>query len=116
MTTRPTPPHSGSAPDIVSKIREALELSRNHAAFADARYNPDVQHKCNEALALLPQLEKLLAKEPVPLEKIAKALQHCDQQDGMYPCTWDNLNKHIKRSYLDKAKAALTAAGVSYAE
>lgn len=102
MTTRPTPPHSGA--DIVGKIREALKAA-DHICRVDNW--PLNRLKVQETLALLPQLESLLAKEPVHLAICREAVKQVrqsavihltDDGDGLY------------------SRAVLEAAGVPYAE
>lgn len=70
--TRPTPPRSGSAADIVSKIQETLEYFADNTkwilwditpagGYPPVKvYIPDA-NKATAALALLPQLSAMLA-------------------------------------------------------
>lgn len=59
------------AADIVGKIREALKAA-DHICRVDNW--PLNRLKVQEAIALLPQLSAMLAKEPVSLEKCAYSL------------------------------------------
>lgn len=134
--TRSTPPHS--APDIVSKIRKALEDGISHAGYdcqtAEQRYARtnnlsaagvlairatsyrDLAFRLTEALSLLPQLETMLEKEPVELEKAFNDYSYGtakwrNQRDIVH----DNPPMH-KEEIKAGLKEVFEAAGVPYAE
>lgn len=103
---------SHDAPDIVSKIREALEQARKWwvVSRSDEDNGDDVNTYLDERIRLLidaelllPQLESLLAKEPVSLMDCAMALR-------------GNEGIKLGSDLLEIARPVLEKAGVPYAE
>lgn len=102
-----------NAPDIVSKIREALDAEMEHQGAMMVRTLD------SEAMAkaLLPQFSAMLAKEPVSGEKCRRAVGQ------LFFRFRDDLaargHKAIYESYPSSneiVKAVLDAAGVPYTE
>lgn len=117
--TRPTPPLSGS--DIVSKIREALERGVPHIESAIICAWPGQPlgdfnwlMSLREALALLPQLEAMLAKEPVlvmgmTIEQIAHLKSWFENRTGKdVPQFWEEA--------FNAGVSACRAANIPYVE